>query len=175
MITYSETLDLIKDSSSAKYCTPETPLSELDIDIVYVLSSLLEDCEVHIHPTCSVLQDGKTIQVVKQLTLSRPIKDITTLGELLDELRIILFNTDEEWIENSADTILHDFTEGWYMESSYFDNTGINAKRFRQLVSDLYDVEIEKGAITKQYGTVKAVCEGLTTRINNAIKYQKHI
>lgn len=169
MVTYNDILNLIKDCSSAKFCTPDTTLESLSIDTISAIGQLLAAGEILVAADYSLLPDGKTFRSVKQIVLSKPVCEIITLRDILSEIKIL--ESVHEY--PTPDDKLHYVTEGWYLESSDFENVGVNAKRLRTLITHLYDIEIEKKAITRQYGTVKEFCESLTERINRAIQFQK--
>ena len=185
MITNKETLDLFISCSKATFCTPETLLSQLDINPLEVIDSQIRlgiDESLRItHKFSLTVQNEKTVVFSQPLfELSRPIAEIQTLHELADELSeltnengvIVIDGNEYDMIaEVGMDKVDFDMFFTIYNSWEY---SKVDVPKLLLTLKDSYGIQIERSAITKFNGTVEELCNALTKRINKSIDFKKH-
>lgn len=182
MIKNKDILEILIACSKAKFCTPEELLSEIGIEPLEVIDSLIRcGADLSINSDFSlVVDDGRHVVFTQPLfEFTKPIEEIQTLGDLAAELSgltdedgVIAFEGNEYDIIADAGSYKVDF-DSFYTAHNSWEYTKIDVSKFLQTVKDSYGIQIERGAITKFYGTVEELCMSLTERINRAIEFNR--
>lgn len=179
--TPEDCFKLITCSSRAKYISPESTLSELDITPFEVLCEIAEDQDFKPFDLC-IGDDGKTLSLsIPFISLSKPLSEITTVREMVDVL-IESFSKDEEYSHLNTMTIydyIADLSDGtddvWWTEFNSSDYCNIDSKTLVDKISTEYGINIVRKEITKFSGGVMELCDFLADRINRAIDYRQKL